>query len=125
MERIGRGLPPIRSGAGTDRSLRGSLRGADEAQSSDELGEALKQPVDGIEHVVAVELRRPGTVARAGELLERYVATFGPTGLAAEEVDPANGESLGNFPQAYTHIGLIHAVLAFDRAVASARGHRP
>ncbi len=70
-------------------------------------------------------LANAGEVDRAGELLERYVATFGPTGLAAEEIDPANGESLGNFPQAYTHIGLIHAVLAFDRAVASARGHRP
>jgi trehalose 6-phosphate phosphatase len=70
-------------------------------------------------------LANAGEVERAGELLEQYVASFGPTGLAAEEVDPATGESLGNFPQAYTHIGLIHAVLAYSRAVASARGHRP
>ncbi len=70
-------------------------------------------------------LANAGEVDRAGDLLARYVESFGPTGLAAEEVDPATGASLGNFPQAYTHIGLIHAVLAYGRAVASARGHRP
>jgi GH15 family glucan-1,4-alpha-glucosidase len=41
-------------------------------------------------------------------------------GLYAEEIDPRSGEFLGNFPQAFTHIGLINSVLYLSRA----EGHR-
>jgi GH15 family glucan-1,4-alpha-glucosidase len=36
-------------------------------------------------------------------------------GLLAEEIDPDSGALLGNFPQAYTHVGMINAALAMER----------
>lgn len=61
-------------------------------------------------------LARSGERERARALLDRFATSFGPTGLAAEEFDPATEEWLGNHPQAYTHLGLIEAVLACEEA---------
>lgn len=61
-------------------------------------------------------------LAQAGEI-ERAEALFGQLagyandlGLLGEEIDTANGEQLGNFPQAYSHIGLITAAYEIDKA---------
>jgi GH15 family glucan-1,4-alpha-glucosidase len=35
-------------------------------------------------------------------------------GLLAEEIDPANGELIGNFPQAFSHLGLIQSAIALE-----------
>lgn len=51
-----------------------------------------------------------GDVEGASELFEAHLGVVGPTGLMAEEVDPASGRALGNFPQAYSHSGLIENV---------------
>ena len=39
-----------------------------------------------------------------------------PIGLLAEEIDPATGEMLGNFPQAFSHVGLVNAAWAIYEA---------
>jgi GH15 family glucan-1,4-alpha-glucosidase len=61
-------------------------------------------------------LARAGEKARASALFDLMAGCANDVGLLAEEVDPATGEMLGNFPQAFTHIGLIHAALAIDAA---------
>ncbi|HSZ56192.1 MAG TPA: trehalose-phosphatase [Tepidisphaeraceae bacterium] len=52
-----------------------------------------------------------GRWQEAEELFDRYAGLAGPTGLMAEEYDPPSQLALGNFPQAYSHIGLINAAL--------------
>jgi GH15 family glucan-1,4-alpha-glucosidase len=55
-------------------------------------------------------------------LFDRMASCANDVGLLAEEVDPATGELLGNFPQAFTHIGLVHAALAIVHAEAAQEG---
>jgi GH15 family glucan-1,4-alpha-glucosidase len=57
-----------------------------------------------------------GKLQEAAHLFERLLALGNDVGLMAEEFDPATGEALGNFPQAYTHAGLIAAALALQAA---------
>ncbi|MBV9168010.1 MAG: glycoside hydrolase family 15 protein, partial [Solirubrobacterales bacterium] len=52
-----------------------------------------------------------GELERAHELCERLLAHSSPLGLYAEEIDPRTGRHLGNFPQAFTHLALINAVM--------------
>jgi GH15 family glucan-1,4-alpha-glucosidase len=61
-------------------------------------------------------LAQAGEVERAEELFERLTGYANDLGLLAEEVDTANDELLGNFPQAFSHIGLINAAADIDRA---------
>jgi GH15 family glucan-1,4-alpha-glucosidase len=52
-----------------------------------------------------------GEIERARALCERLLGYASPLGLYAEEVDSRNGRHLGNFPQAFTHLALINAVM--------------
>jgi GH15 family glucan-1,4-alpha-glucosidase len=57
-----------------------------------------------------------GQVTEARERFEQMLGYASPLGLYSEEIDPHNGELLGNFPQAFTHIGLINSAVALQMA---------
>ena len=65
---------------------------------------------------LAQALARAGQPARARTVFERAAAFVNDVGLLAEEVDPVGGELLGNFPQAFSHIGLVNAAWAISEA---------
>jgi GH15 family glucan-1,4-alpha-glucosidase len=59
-----------------------------------------------------------GQVERGRALFDRLLGHLNDVGLLAEQVDPASGEQVGNFPQAFSHVGLINAALQLQRADA-------
>lgn len=61
-----------------------------------------------------------GQIDQATALFERAIAFINDVDLLAEEVDPSTGELLGNFPQAFSHIGLINAAWAISQAMDAA-----
>ncbi len=76
-----------------------------------------------------------GRTDEARKIYENLLAKASPLGLFAEEIDPVTGEQIGNFPQAFSHIGVVHAAvtLAYFAGVgnvdledweAAARGRR-
>ncbi|MGA8978193.1 MAG: glycoside hydrolase family 15 protein, partial [Pedococcus sp.] len=65
---------------------------------------------------LAHALALAGRVAEGTEVFERVAGYANDVGLLAEEVDSATGELLGNFPQAFSHIGLVNAAWALDQA---------
>ncbi|PSQ06810.1 glycoside hydrolase family 15 protein [Halobacteriales archaeon QS_6_71_20] len=52
-----------------------------------------------------------GRAAEARDRFESLLSAVGPLGLVAEEIDTETGEHLGNYPQAFSHIGLINSAL--------------
>jgi GH15 family glucan-1,4-alpha-glucosidase len=66
-------------------------------------------------------LARTGRVQEAESEFEKLCGFANDVGLFGEEIDPQSGEALGNFPQAFSHVGVVSAALA----IAEARGSRP
>lgn len=54
------------------------------------------------------------TARQAHERFEKLLKYQNDLGLFAEEIDPRTGDALGNFPQAFTHVGLISAALTLQ-----------
>jgi GH15 family glucan-1,4-alpha-glucosidase len=61
-----------------------------------------------------------GETDRARELFEMVLSHGNDLGLLSEEIEPATGALLGNYPQAFSHMGLINTAVQLDNA---ARGH--
>ena len=55
-------------------------------------------------------------------VVERLIARANPVGLFSEDIDPVTGGLLGNFPQAYTHVGLIHAATTIGELLEARDG---
>jgi GH15 family glucan-1,4-alpha-glucosidase len=65
---------------------------------------------------LARALAMSGRTRQAREVFERAVSHVNDVGLLAEEIDPADGGQLGNFPQAFSHIGLVNAAWEVHQA---------
>lgn len=66
---------------------------------------------------LAEALALAGRVDEALEVFGAHAGAANHVGLLAEEVDPADGSPLGNFPQAFSHLGLIQAAARLDLAL--------
>jgi GH15 family glucan-1,4-alpha-glucosidase len=64
---------------------------------------------------------RMGDLSEARRRFEELLGYANDVGLYAEEIDPADGAALGNFPQAFSHVGLINAALT----IAECEGRAP
>ncbi len=109
--RLGRGDLVYRYEAGTDDGLPGG------------------EGAFGICGFWAVEcLARGGDRLGATRAFEGLLAYANDVGLFGEEIDPDSGAALGNFPQAFTHIGLINAALTLaegrERHLSGAGGQQ-
>jgi alpha,alpha-trehalase len=60
-----------------------------------------------------------GELERARTLCEKLISHASSLALYAEEIEPRTGRHLGNFPQAFTHLALINAVMHVIRAELS------
>ncbi|MGW5668595.1 glycoside hydrolase family 15 protein [Micromonospora sp. NPDC003776] len=67
-------------------------------------------------------LVQQGRLDEAHELYASLCARTSPLGLLSEQIDPATGGFIGNFPQAFSHIGIIASGVSLARAAAGATG---
>jgi len=66
---------------------------------------------------LAEALALTGRLDDALRIFSAHVEATNHLGLLAEQLDPTSGELLGNFPQAFSHLGLVNAALRLDRAL--------
>ncbi|MDX2019004.1 MAG: glycoside hydrolase family 15 protein [Deltaproteobacteria bacterium] len=64
-----------------------------------------------------------GSAAQARAAFEALLRFGNDLGLYAEEIDVGTGEPLGNFPQAFTHVGLMNAAISLQRRLAQEHSH--
>ncbi len=71
----------------------------------------------------AVALAQAGRLDEAVSVFHRLCGHANPVGLFSEDIVPATGDLLGIFPQAYTHVGLIHAATTIGSMLEARGGH--
>ncbi len=120
---------------GTDARVRSTIDAID-ARLTDDRGLVYRyRSHDGLEGEegtflictfwLAQALAEAGELDRARQKFEQAIAYANDVGLLAEEVDPESGELLGNYPQAFSHIGLVNAAWAISQAEQAAAGDAP
>jgi len=57
-----------------------------------------------------------GRVDEARELFENMLARCNHLGMLSEDLDPATGESWGNYPQTYSMVGIINSAVRLSRS---------
>jgi len=70
----------------------------------------------------AEALALAGRLEEAIQVFERVCSFANPVGLFSEDIEPETGRLLGNFPQAYTHVGLIHAAISISELIEARDG---
>ena len=78
-----------------------------------------RAPVRGVLVLAGLGVRRRRPPRRRHALFDRLCGLVNDVGLLSEEYDPAGRRMVGNFPQAFSHLALVHA--AFDLAEAERR----
>ena len=127
-------MPLVRFVGPTDPRWLSTLKAVEEDLVDDSLvyryriGDAARDGLEGDEGTFSmcsfwyVEcLARAGNLDKARFFFEKMLGYASHLGLYAEELGP-RGEHLGNFPQAFTHLGLISAAYYLDRQLTAARG---
>jgi GH15 family glucan-1,4-alpha-glucosidase len=69
-------------------------------------------------------LAMQGRADEARALFERITSYANGLGLLAEEIDPASGELLGNYPQGFSHLALIRSAFSIARCEAAGGDER-
>jgi GH15 family glucan-1,4-alpha-glucosidase len=123
-------MPLVRFVSATDPRWLSTLRAIDERLVEDSLvfryrtGDAAADGLMGDEGTFnmcsfwyAEALARSGDVQKGRLAFEKMLGYANHLGLYGEELGP-HGEHLGNFPQAFTHLGLISAAYAIDRKLS-------
>ncbi len=64
-----------------------------------------------------------GQLEEAIEMFDKVAGHANPLGLFSEDINSESGELLGNFPQAYTHVGLINAAMTIGTLLKARSGH--
>lgn len=70
----------------------------------------------------AEALALTGRLEEAVTVFNRVLSHANPLGLFSEDIDPGTGRLLGNFPQSYTHVGLIHAAMTISELLEVREG---